>query len=173
MNNNMLIIVLGGIVTVVIAAMTAITLFAPESTGVIVQIVGFAVLALPVFVGLKLTIESKAVSEENKQQIAAVASQTGHGLEAVKQQVDGHMTAMREEVRRGQEREVTLLKEIAGLKQDRAVKAVETNQQETATSQILTAIAAIPVALPVETPLEPPTETPSHAIKTRLPGDHL
>lgn len=99
--------------------------------------------------------KSVEASKENAHSIAAVSQQTNTALESVAQKVNGHLTSLLEEIK-------ALTAKVANLEKDKAVKQAEAVHAETATAQILTAIAAIPAAVVVEPPREPQAGPGTH-----------
>ena len=87
---------------------------------------------------------SIAVSQENAQSIAASSVQTNQGLNGVNAKVDGHLTALMATI-------AALTLKVSNLEQAKAIAQIEAVHAESNTSQILTAIAAIPaVVVPAE-----------------------
>lgn len=147
-SNSLLIIVFGAVVIVVILVIGALAVLVPGNTTVITTIIAFATLAIPALLTLKVSLDSKAVSEENRHSIAASSAQQAQAGEEqaqiakrTEEKVDGHLGGLMQRIE-------LLEQKNASLEQAAALKS---QARESATSDKDEILAALqPLLPPVE-----------------------
>lgn len=169
-NNNGLIIAVGLISAALIGAFVAITLLYEGDKAI--ALAGLSALGLMAFSqlpGLKVSADNSAKITAVDHTLAVATEQQATALEGVNQKVDGHLSGMREEQRASNVMIATLIKQVASLEQDKAVKQSELAHQETSADKIIAAMPAVVAAALAST--TPPAEIALPPIDEPRVGD--
>lgn len=97
-------------------------------------------------------VSVKAVADQNTSQLAAVAQQTGQGIEGITQKVNGHQSELMALVNAGNAQIALLSQKVVSLEKAAAIKAATDGSE----SRI---IAAVQTAVSDAAALAPPTDS--------------